>query len=279
VSLVVGAAGLLAGVSPLGAAPVSLLPTQWNFISNVFPTDSDGGGYHTFVGGGREALLQFDLSSIPAGATITSATVTMYEDRSQVSGNQPIFMYRVTSSWGMGNSGVGQVDNDIIGGGGMGYAAANGDATWNYRFYNSTTPASSVPWTTVGGDFVGPASANALVGSGFPTTGQQGVGGPLLSTWSGAGLVSDVQNWLDGTNANDGWLFSDFANATDYPPSGNTFGSDQPRRFISPSNDLDGTSGRSDDRPYLTVTYTVPEPGSLGLMALSGLLLRGRRRE
>jgi len=53
-------AGFLLTLSPVQAAPISLLPTKWNMISSVFH-DSDGSGYHTFVGGGRETLLQFDL--------------------------------------------------------------------------------------------------------------------------------------------------------------------------------------------------------------------------
>ena len=187
-STIVAPLGLLMTFSPARAAMVALLPTQWNFIASVFPTDSDGEGYHTFIGGGREALLQFDLSSIPSNATITAATLTMYMDRSQPSSpaSQPVFVYRLTDSWGMGNSGLNQVDNGIAGGGGQGYPAANNDATWNYRFYNASTPTASIPWTTVGGDYVSTPSANALVGSGFPTTGQQGPGGPLLSTWSSA---------------------------------------------------------------------------------------------
>jgi hypothetical protein len=274
----------IAGSLPAANADttVALLPTQWNFISNVFPANSDGEGYHTFIGGGREALLQFDFSSIPANATITSATLTMYMDRSQISApaSQPVFVYRLTDSWGMGNSGLNQIDNGIVGGGGMGYTAANNDATWNYRFYNTSNPSASTPWTTVGGDYVSTPSANALVGSGFPTTGQQGPGGPLLSTWSGSGLAGDVQAWLNGSNSNDGWILNDFATAANYPPSGNTFASDQPRRFISPDNNLDGSAGNSDDRPYLTVTYSVPEPAVLGITGMAGAasLLRRRRR-
>jgi len=216
-TIITAALGFLLTLSPVQAAPISLLPTKWNMISSVFPTNSDGSGYHTFVGGGRETLLQFDLSGIPAGATINSAVLTMYMDRSQVSSpaNQPVFVYRATSSWGMGTSGAGAVDNGITGGGGQGYPVANNDATWAYRFYNATTPAASTPWTTAGGDYAATASAYSLVGSGFPTTGTPGPGAaPFSRTWSGAGMVADVQSWLDGLQANDGWLLTDYASAT-----------------------------------------------------------------
>jgi hypothetical protein len=282
--LIVAPLGALAIMSPARADLVAaLLPTQWNSISNASPANSDGEGYHAFAGGGHETLLQFDFSSIPANATITSATLTMYMDRSPTSNpaSQPVFVYRLTDSWGMGTSGLGQVDNGITGGGGMGYTATNNDAIWNDRFYNASNPSASTPWTTAGGDYVSTPSANALVGSGSATTGQQGVGGPLLSTWSGSGLASDVQAWLNGSNPNDGWILNDFATAANYPPSGSTFGSIQPRRFITPSNNLNGAGGTSDDRPYLTITYSVPEPAVLGITGMAGAvsLLRRRRRD
>ena len=93
-------------------------------------------------------------------------------------------------------------------------------------------------------------------------------------------MAGDVQAWLDGSNANDGWILNDFATAANYPPSGSTFGSIQPRRFISPDNNLDGTAGTSDDRPYLTITYSVPEPAMIGITGVVGAvsLLRRRRR-
>ena len=280
----IGAAvGLLVAASGARAASISLLPTQWNTISNgSYTANSDGSGYHIFAGGGREGLVQFNLSSIPAGSTINSVTLSMYMDRSSTSSpaNQPIFMYRVSDSWGMGNSGANQVDNGVTGGGGMLYTATSNDATWNYRFYNSSTPSSSINWTNAGGDFAASASAYSLVGEGMASTGTPGAGGPLLTSWSGAGLISDVQNWLTGTTENDGWLMTDYANSTDYPPSGNAFASDISRRFISASNNLNGTSGTSNDLPYLTITYTaVPEPAMFGLLTTGTLgLLRRRRR-
>ena len=151
---VMAALGCLATLPSSRADTIAILPTQWNTIYNGAATTANGSGYHMFVGGGREGLLEFDVTGIPAGATITAATLTMYMDRSQVSSpaNQPIFVYPVTSTWGMGTSAAGAGDNGINGGGGGGYAATNNDATWNYRFYNPASPGSSIPWTTAGGD-------------------------------------------------------------------------------------------------------------------------------
>jgi hypothetical protein len=54
-----------------------------------------------------------------------------------------------------------------------------------------------VPWTNAGGDFVPTASASTLVGL-VPN---------VTSVWnSTAGLVSDVQSWLDNPSSNFGWL-------------------------------------------------------------------------
>jgi len=68
--------------------------------------------------------------------------------------------------------------------------AAIGDATWIHRFYNTTF------WAAPGGDFVVTASATTTVGSvvGFYTWGPT------------AGMVADVQTWLDAPAANFGWL-------------------------------------------------------------------------
>jgi hypothetical protein len=62
-----------------------------NFGSNpIFEVRPDNGA-------DRRGLLRFDLSSIPSNATITSATLYLYE-RDNKSG-QITYLYRVTSSW------------------------------------------------------------------------------------------------------------------------------------------------------------------------------------
>ena len=45
----------------------------------------------------RRGLLKFDLSSIPSNATITSATLYLYEKDNK--SGQTTFIYRVTSGW------------------------------------------------------------------------------------------------------------------------------------------------------------------------------------
>ncbi len=230
--------------TPAAADTMTFLPTQFNtlFSGN---NESDGSGYHTFVAGGHEALIQFTFKSIPPGAVIDSATLTMYMDRSTGSGTATINMNRVTTSWGMGTSGTAGTDNGFAGGGGSGFTPTTGDATWNYRFYNTTQ------WSNSGGDYVATVSASGTVGNEIASVTMP----PLATVWQGSGLVSDIQAFVGNTETNDGWIFSDFN------------GSDSARRFMSSDNEYNGTIDSPDYRPTLVLTYTVPEPATLALAA------------
>src|SRR6266545_3167814 len=96
----------------------------------------------------RRSLVQFDLSTIPAGATIQNATLSLYN--AEVSNSATVSLYRATASWGEGTSlATGTED--------AGAVPATGDATWIHRFYPGTN------WTAVGGDFAATASASAAV--------------------------------------------------------------------------------------------------------------------
>src|SRR5262245_41375155 len=129
---------------------------------------SDGAGTQIYVGLShlspgfalRRALLQFDLSSIPGGSTITNVTLKLHCSQASPPPNpaqQPIKIHRATATWGEGASDAGLP-------GGSGAAAEPGDATWLYRFYDT------VPWATPGGTFQPTASATGLVGNvGFYT--------------------------------------------------------------------------------------------------------------
>ena len=149
---------------------------------------SNGAGANLFFGKtqssslNRRAVLHFDLSAaaIPAGATISSATLTINVNKVR-GGNDSAFVHRITSDWGEGTS-------NAPGQQGGGTSAATNDATWVHAFFNATN------WTTMGGDYIASPSAGTTV-SGTGTV-----------TISSAGLAADVQAWFDGTNSNFGWI-------------------------------------------------------------------------
>lgn len=150
---------------------------------------SNGAGGNFFAGrtgptGGssiRRGLVAFDFTGkIPAGASITDVQLTLHMSRT-ASGSQSLSLHRLVGDWGEGSSAD-------AGPGGQGVSATTNDATWLHRFFPD------IPWATPGGDFLATSSATlAVAGIGF-------------YTWSGAGLVADVQAWIDGTASNFGWL-------------------------------------------------------------------------
>ncbi|HKB02224.1 MAG TPA: DNRLRE domain-containing protein, partial [Gemmataceae bacterium] len=150
---------------------------------------SNGAGQHLYVGKTgltagekvRRAVLQFDLSAVPAGSTINSAQLTLHVSRPN-NGAQTVEVHRLTAAWGEGSS------NAAPGGEGDGAQATTGDATWLHRFFNSQM------WATPGGDFAATASASQSINA---------IGG---YNWTGGGLSADVQQWLSNPTTNHGWI-------------------------------------------------------------------------
>lgn len=133
-------------------------------------------------GGGtfRRGLVRFELSSIPAGSTIQSASLRLYCSAAGSTAQQPVTLHRLLASWGEGTS---------LAFGGGGAASTPGDATWLHRFYPGQN------WTTPGGDFIAGASAT------------RNVAGQGFYVWtSTSGLVADVQQWVNDPASNHGWL-------------------------------------------------------------------------
>ena len=129
----------------------------------------------------RRALLRFDLSSVPANATVTTAALTLNVTRTNHAGDVSNALYRATASWGEGMSTAGA-------GGGAGGAATPGSATWAYRFWNTTT------WSMSGGDYVSQPTATTVVGA---------VG---TYVWISPQLAADVQSWVQAPASNFGWI-------------------------------------------------------------------------
>jgi len=208
-------------------APVTvpLGPIRDNVMFSENGALSNGAGPFLFAGltdgvETRRSLLAFDLSSVPTGSTVTTATLSLSMNRS-ITGTGDITLHRVDADWGEAGSNSGGPGGPGSGGGG-GAAAEPGDATWTHAFF------STVPWTN-GGDFAGTPSATTSVA------------GNARYQWSGPGLVADAQAWIDGVTPNHGWLLRGNETVT------------SAKRFASRDNPTPA------DRPELELTYT-PAP-------------------
>jgi hypothetical protein len=184
----------------------------------------------------RRALVAFDLSALPAGAVVTDVSLRLVCTKTTAPAELTT-LHRVGASWGEANS-----DGGFSGG--AGGTAAPGDATWIWRFYDDPSSA----WATPGGDFAPAVSGSATVA------------GTGAYTFSGAGMLADVQAWINEPATNFGWLVR-----------GNESTNHTAKRFGT--REYPSASGR----PLLTVTYTIPAPQSAGVLAL-GLLAATRRR-
>src|SRR5262249_23935977 len=142
-------------------------------------------GQHMFVGTNnrgflRRALIAFDIAgNIPAGSTSQSVVLTLNMSQT-ISQAMDIDLRAALQDWGEGTS-------IASGGEGAGTNATPGDATWVHPFYDTQF------WNVQSGDFASISSATTSIGS---------IG---AYSWSGAGMVSDVQGWLDQPSTNFGW--------------------------------------------------------------------------
>ena len=218
-------AALVALVASTHADQVVLGTSKDNTLyEEVIGALSNGSGENFFAGrvstggGGkiRRGVIAFDLSSIPPGSTVTS--VTLFLNCSQTnSGNQTITLRRLLTDWGEGASVAPP-------GGGAGTGAAPGDATWLHTFHPGSF------WSAAGGDFSGTISGSLVVGAS---------GGYTFP--SSAGMVADVQAWIDNPAQNFGWCVR-----------GNESTIATAKRFDTRENSLPS------HRPLLTVDYTPP---------------------
>jgi hypothetical protein len=173
----------------------------------------------------RRALIAFNLGSIPANATVSEATLTLSLARSS-SGTSTATVRKVLKDWGEGASDAGSP-------GGGGTHALTGDATWLHTFYNTAF------WSTPGGDFASAASASTSVGSSNTTY-----------SWSGSGMVADVQSWISNPATNFGWVV-----LGDEATNGSA------KAFYS--------GEAASLAPRLTVTYTTPSGAPPQLLNIS----------
>ena len=218
---------LLIGSGVAGAETANLNITADTFINSGMPNNNAGAtGWFSAgrdgIGGIRRGLFRFDLSSIPAGSTITSAEVQLTVVKVPATGSvdSTFDLFRLTADWNEGTKG-----------GNNGASASTGEATWNARMRGT------VNWTSPGAksDAVATASASTAVNSTHNAR----------YTWNGAGLVADVQFWLDNPSQNFGWLLTSRAESSNRSARG--FAARQ-------SGAIAGT---------LVVNYTAPPPLNL----------------
>ncbi len=214
--------GLTEAGDPIIADKVAIIrPTKDNTLyENAAGSISNGSGEHFFagrtgMGAIRRGVVAFDIArSIPAGGRVTSATLTLHESREPaLGGPESVELHRVLADWGEGTS-------DAPANEGGGTAATPGDATWIHRFSDT------VLWSSPGGDFSQTVSAS------------QAVDAPGFYSWSGPGLVTDVQSWLDNPQDNFGWVLI-----------GNESVAQTAKRFDTRENT------ETSFRPGLSVTY------------------------
>ena len=208
---------VLAGIAT--AQTAVLIPSKDNSMYSEAGFLSNGAGSGLFSGvtlqgNFRRALMAFDVAgTVPAGATIQSVQLQMEVTMANFA-STTIGLHRVTQDWG-------EAGSIAPGGQGAGAVGLTGDASWTHRFLPATL------WSTPGGDFA-PTASGSLAGVAFNGT----------YVWtSTAGMVADVQSWLDTPATNFGWcLVSDELS----PGSGKRFGSREAVGF----------------EPTLTITYT-----------------------
>jgi len=186
--LIVGVFATASAFSPTTRADQAIIISNRDNTLYESPTGhlSNGAGVSMFVGRtniglNRRAVLNFDVAgAIPAGATITSASLTLQLTQTTVP-TQNIDMHRLIVDWGEGTS-------VAPGAGGQGAPSTPGDATWIHTFYNGSF------WNNSGGDFLPIITASQ-------TTGDVG-----SYTWTSTQLIADVQDMLNSPGANFGWI-------------------------------------------------------------------------
>ncbi len=208
---------LLAGL--LGATLVHSAPSAYATAVNIPVTqdatlfggasyvDRSSSGPGLFVGTDamrlpKRGLISFDVASyVPANATITGVTLTLYLGQVAGAANamtpgpgaalETIRLYEVTTPWRGGTNGTSGYSGPGFNGSGQGFAPNPGDVTWAHSSYNNAA------WNNAGGDFVSTESADLAVGEAI---------GFAYSWASTTALIADVQGWLNGTTPNDGLL-------------------------------------------------------------------------
>jgi hypothetical protein len=176
---------------PAGSARAEVLvvfPSRDNTLyESETGASSNGAGSWFFSGQNnglelRRGVLAFDLRGIEPGAFIQEATLVLFMDKTFTTTARTIRLHRLLSDWGEGTTDAGFNE-------GGGAPSTPGSATWIHTFHPGSF------WSAPGGDFSATVSAETDVGA-----------AELPYSWSGPGLVADVQEWVDDPASNFGWI-------------------------------------------------------------------------
>ena len=153
------------------------------YLSSANPTYNYGASTGLLAGGTMTTLIKFsDVSTLPANARITGASLQLYEYGRGT--NTYVMAMSLRKAWGKGTH--------------NGAAATSGEANWSYAQYTG------LAWTTAGAKST--ASDNYGVSQSSPTDATIN----HYHVWNNANIISDVQQWVKGQMANNGWaLYGD----------------------------------------------------------------------
>ncbi len=152
---------------------------------------TNSAGDFTFVGRNRSnnerrTAIGFDLPpELQGGVTITSVSLRMRVNMTNAPGST-ITMHKLLGNWTEGTS-------NPPGNEGPGANATPGDVSWLHRSYDN---ANTDLWDTPGGDFLPAISASSPAAS----------AGSFM-TFSGPGMVADVQDAVDAFDNGEGVVF------------------------------------------------------------------------
>jgi hypothetical protein len=219
-----------AGALPAGAATLTVGASADAALFEYRPDHNQGGMLDVPAGSlGSEngnsarcrALYKFDLTGqIPPGAIIESVMLTLYANvQPPAAAASDYYLHRVLVDWGEG-TGIGN----------QGTQATLGEVTWNSRAHDLT------PWFEPGGaagtDYASTGSASQFVGS-----------AQTFHQWgSTAGMVVDVQHWLQNPSENFGWILISDSEGTPYTA----------KRFATREYPT------TNEHPRLVIHYTLP---------------------
>ena len=165
----------LATLPVASATTTTIQPSSADsYIVQDHPTDTHGGDTYieveTYLNANERGIIKFDLTDVPSGAQITSATLYLYlYYASSPHLSRTYGAHRVTSDW---------IESEV---------------SWNNN-------KSGTSWSSSGGDYISSATSTNTFSLGWPTS------NPRFISWD---VTDDVSAFVGGTATNYGWIVKD----------------------------------------------------------------------